>query len=116
MKIYIAGKVTGAGTFAEVTMKFGAAQVEVQKRGHYAINPLEVVSQWYDQEPRPYRFLQTPWHTCMRLCIAALMQAEAVYMLPCWQNSRGAQLEHTIATALQLPIFYQLSAVPHEKV
>lgn len=104
MKIYIAGMVTGAGSFAQITMKFGATQLELQKHGHEVINPLEVVSTWYDQEPRDYRYLQTPWPICMRLCIAALMGADAIYLLPDWIGSRGARIERSLAVMLEMPV------------
>ena len=42
----------------------------------------------------------------MRSDIAALLTCDAIHMLPGWENSRGATVEHTIATALGLPITY----------
>ncbi len=111
MKIYIAGKVTSAGSFGQVTQKFGAAQVEIQKKGHQAINPLEVVSTWHDQESREFRFLDTPWSQCMRLCIAALMQADAILLLPCWISSPGADLEQYIARIIGMPVYTKMSDI-----
>lgn len=110
LKVYIAGKVTGL-PFHEVTMKFGEAQVKLQQAGFEVVNPLQVVSNWYDQVPdRPYRLLQTPWQQCMRLCIAELVQCDAAVFLPCWTHSRGALVEMNVCIGIELPYYYGLSA------
>ena len=40
------------------------------------------------------------WETCMKRDIKALVDMDAIVLLPGWENSRGACLENHIATAL----------------
>lgn len=103
-KIYIAGKVSGL-PFAETTAKFGLAQVQLEKQGFEVVNPLAVVSEVYGKEPREYRHLRTPWDTCMRWCISAMMECDAVVLLSDWPLSKGAALERYIAAEVRMPIF-----------
>lgn len=91
--IYIAGKVTGL-PYREVVLKFREAQALLEAAGDHAINPTLLCTE------------ETPWPTAMRICIGALTTADAVYMLPCWQNSTGAKLEHELATKLGIQIIY----------
>ena len=100
MKVYIAGKVTGT-SLVECTHKFGTAHIAIQKLGHTAINPLAVVNNW-----------KTTWQAAMKLCIAALMTADAVYVLPCSQDSKGAKLELKIAKELGIPVYNKLNEIP----
>lgn len=91
-KVYIAGKVTGL-PIHEVTMKFGNAQKAIEAQGLIAINPLEVVNNWH-----------LPWEQAMKLCVKALLDCNAVYLLPCWNTSKGAITEHLLAKELNIPI------------
>jgi len=44
------------------------------------------------------------WGEHMRADIAALMSCGRVALLPGWEKSRGAQLEHHIASALEMEV------------
>jgi hypothetical protein len=103
MKIYIAGKVSGEN-IAQCTIKFGQAQIEIEKLGHEAINPLQVVNNWH-----------TPWQPAMRMCITALMTADAVYFLPDYRNSKGAMLELFISEMVDLPTIYNIKSIPQNE-
>lgn len=92
-KIYIAGKVTGL-PHLETEMKFRRKSIELENLGFEAINPLDVVN-----DP------SSAWEPAMRKCIKAMMDADAVFMLPCADNSRGAILENLIATCLDIPVY-----------
>lgn len=74
-KIYIAGKVTGT-PIGDCTMKFGSAQKQLEALGFEAVNPLVVVNDWH-----------CTWDHAMRLCIKALMDCDAMYILPCASDS-----------------------------
>jgi len=91
-KIYIAGKVTGL-PIKEVTEKFKVVQKELESNGYEVVNPIEVVG-----DP------ETSWKKAMKLCIAALVQCNSIYMLPCWEQSKGATIEYNLAKALGLRI------------
>ncbi len=103
-KIYIAGKVTGE-PISECTMKFGAAQVDLERLGHTAVNPLAVVGDW-----------KCPWDLAMRKCIRALMDCEMIFMLEDYKNSKGAMVEYELATMLGMEIIYESSGFKRTKV
>lgn len=90
-RVYIAGKITGEPIHT-ATMKFGEAQMKLQEKGYNVVNPLAVVNDW-----------RTPWKQAMKLCIPALMECDAIYLLPDWQESRGATMEAMIAKTMEMP-------------
>lgn len=100
--VYICGKVTGE-PIHKVTMKFGDAQMKLQKAGFEAINPLAVVNDWH-----------CSWNTAMRKCIAAMMQADALYCLPDVEHSKGAAIEINLATKLDIPKFVTIDGLKTE--
>lgn len=85
-KIYIAGKVTGL-PIEDVRLKFAAAQKEIEKQGFIAVNPMLIV-----KNP------DTPWDKAMKMCIAELLKCDAALFLKDWSLSKGAILEHKIAS------------------
>jgi len=91
-KIYIAGKVTGLPT-NEVAVKFANADFNLQNQGFEVINPIMVVGDW-----------RCPWDLAMRKCIIALMDCDAIYLLPDWRSSKGANIERNLASILELEI------------
>jgi nucleoside 2-deoxyribosyltransferase len=102
MKIYIAGKVTGL-SLIEVTHKFGQAHVALLDKGFTPVNPLEVVNDF-----------KCPWHIAMRKCIAALMACDAVLLLPCWVDSKGARMELEVAMAVGLPVYSSINELVNQ--
>jgi hypothetical protein len=93
-KIYIAGKVTGE-EIHECTAKFGDAATQLEGLGFQPVNPIEVVGDW-----------RCPWEPAMRKCIVALLECQAIVMLPCWKQSQGARLELNIAANLGMEILF----------
>lgn len=93
-KIYIAGKVTGEPKHT-TAVKFATAKNEIEALGFEAINPIEVVGDW-----------NMPWELAMRKCIAALMECDAIVLLPDWLHSTGAKIEFEIALAVSMPDFH----------
>lgn len=91
MRTYLAGPMTG-----HPDLNFPLFHAEAQRlraTGHVVINPAEI-----NVDPAK------GWEDCMRADIAELVTCETIAMLPGWQNSRGATLEHHIATALGLRV------------
>ena len=92
-KIYISGKITGL-PINEVIAKFQATEAKIRRFGFEAVSPLRnglpLESEWADQ---------------MGKDIALLLRADAIYMLPDWQQSEGATLEYLIARQRRMRIF-----------
>ena len=83
---------------------FHAAAAQLRAAGFDVVNPAEI-----NADPT------AGWAACMRLDIAQLVTCHAVALLPGWEASRGATLEHHIATQLGMrvgPLESYLAAVP----
>jgi len=101
-RIYLAGPVTGLPDANKPAFAF--AQQQIERMGHFAINPHTLVAN--------ARINPADWQACMRLCINRLTMGagltsqpiDMVVMLPGWQQSRGATLERTIALTLGIPV------------
>ena len=100
MKIYISGKMTGL-EFMDIYPKFKYAENIISELGHEALNPV-VIS--------PYCQKKT-WQNYMVDDIAALLTANAILMLPCWGQSKGARIERAIAQELGLRIYYDINEI-----
>lgn len=91
--MYICGKVTGEPP-AACAANFALAQRAIEAQGHQAINPLTEVN-----DPG------CEWQRAMKICISALMRADAIVLLPNYLNSRGATVERILAEMLDIPIY-----------
>ena len=88
-RIYIAGPMTG---YAELNFPaFHAEAKALRVAGLEVINPAEI-----NVDPN------MGWAACMRADIAQLVTCDRIHLLPGWSNSKGASLEHHIASALGL--------------
>jgi Domain of unknown function (DUF4406) len=95
MKVYIAGPMSGLPDFNYPA--FNTAAEELRAKGHEPLNPVDI-------EKRNDTDTHQPWGWYIRHAIRMVIDADAVAMLPGWENSKGARLEHAIATALELDI------------
>lgn len=102
MKIYLAGKITGLCPMAAAEW-FAAAERHVEGFGHTALNPLKLVDQSEDRQYEEYLI------DALRV---VLEQADALFMLANWRNSKGARAEHALAEIFDKPIFYAASEIP----
>jgi sulfur relay (sulfurtransferase) complex TusBCD TusD component (DsrE family) len=75
---------------------FNKKAAELRALGHHVENPAE------NQEPQC-----RSWLGYMRMAIVQLVSCDAVVMLRGWENSRGARIEHQLASSLGLEILYQ---------
>jgi hypothetical protein len=92
-RVYIAGPMTGYPDYNFPA--FRRAAMVWRSEGWVVINPADAFD---GDTSRPYA-------DYMRKDIADLLTVEAVAFLPGWERSRGAQLEHSIATALGLTLY-----------
>ena len=93
MKIYVAGPMTGLPGLNFPA--FHAATAHLRALGHTVVNPAEVNPD-----------TTAAWEVCMRRDIAELVTCDGIHLLPGWEASRGATLEHHIATQLKLHIMH----------
>ena len=92
MNIYIAGKITGL-PIEEYTRLFNEAKGMIGGYGYNAINPIEICAHLPEQ---------SQWADCMDVCLQRLLRADAIWLLPNWEESKGARIEKAIADQLQI--------------
>lgn len=95
MKVYISGKITGL-EYQEAYKIFEDAEKEVRNMGGVPVNPMKL-------EHKP----NADWYDFMEKDIAELLRCEGIYMLENWGNSKGARIEYSIATQMDLKIVFQ---------
>lgn len=100
MKIYISGKI-GDLSPTEYRPKFAAARERVSQQGHDPVCPVHDVPHEGAQD--------TTWLGFMRRDCKALLDCDAILMLPCWVHSKGANIERELARSLGLKVFYAKS-------
>lgn len=88
-KVYIAGPMTGRPDFNYPA--FHAAAAALRATGWEVENPAENLG-------------QASYGDYLRAGVRQLIDCTAIVMLPGWRESKGAQLEHSIALALGLQI------------
>lgn len=92
-RVYIAGPMTGLP--AHNFPAFRHAAMLLREAGYEVMSPVEI----NNEESCSAK----PWQECMRADIAALVTCDMVALLPGWENSRGATLEHYIANSVGIP-------------
>ncbi|MFP4895603.1 DUF4406 domain-containing protein [Paraburkholderia sp. EG304] len=92
MKLYLAGPMTG---YPELNFPlFHAETARLRGLGFEIVNPAEI-----NADPA------AEWLDCMRADIKQLVDCDGVALLPGWEQSRGATLEHAIVRGLGLRVF-----------
>ena len=98
MRIYIAGPMSGIDSLNFPAFHEAAARLRGQ--GFEVVNPAEI---------NPDHAM--PWAECMRRDIAELVKCDAIYLLPGWENSKGANLERDIASRLGMILMIEEVAI-----
>lgn len=93
-KIYISGKITGMPE-EEAFALFEKAENKL-KNGWIPVNPMKLAHN-HDRT----------WENFMKIDLIHMLQCDAVYMLPNWKESRGANIEHDLALQLRMPVIYE---------
>lgn len=91
-KVYISGPMTGLPEFNYPA--FHEAEEILKASGWEVLNPARNFNGETHHERKDY----------LRLDVADLLDADAIFMLPGWQNSYGARIEYQVAQALELDI------------
>lgn len=95
MRIYISGPISGKP--GDNRVAFRIMQLELERAGHTAINPHNILCPV--RKPR--------WEDYMKADLIEMLACDKLVMLTGWWWSRGARMEHSIAKKLGLIIDYQ---------
>jgi hypothetical protein len=116
MKIYLAGSMSGIPNFNFPA--FNAAAAQLRSDGHFVFNPAERDIERHGgvdisaDNPTGDPALAAKTHGfSLREALAddtafICKEADAIAMLPGWENSKGARAEHALAFALGHSIIY----------
>lgn len=88
-RVYVAGPMTGIEHYNRTA--FETAAKTLNAAGYNAITPFDCLT-------------TDDWQEGTRADIRAMLQCEEIFVLPGWQNSKGASLEIQIARTLKMPI------------
>lgn len=91
-KVYISGAIAGLD-LDERKVAFKAAERELAEMGFAPVNPFD------NGVPDGAH-----WRVHMRADIALLVQCDLIYMLRGWELSKGAKLEHDVATSCGIKV------------
>lgn len=113
MKIYVAGPMRGIPFFNFPA--FNAATAKLREEGHHVFNPVEKDNDRHGTdislgnetgcetlaaEQYGFNLREALYEDLKFICL----EAEAIALLPGWENSKGAQAERATAIALSLEI------------
>lgn len=107
LKAYISGPIAGIRD-ANIS-EFNDAASLVKAAGVEALIPHDIVPDHLGACPQDtIRSGQGghSWACHLRYDLAAMLECDAVVMLPGWERSHGARIEHTVAAAVGIPIHY----------
>lgn len=100
-RFYIAGPMSGLPESNYPA--FHAKAAELRAAGCHVENPAE--------NPAPHC---GSWLGYMRMAIAQMAHCDAVVMLPGWKKSRGARIEHQLASSLGLEVIDNHQPLPED--
>jgi hypothetical protein len=95
-RVYVAGPMSGLADMNYPA--FNDAAARLRAKGWHVENPAE--------NPDPHVDASCHWTAYMRMGISQLMTCHAIYLLPGWQQSKGASLEYLIAQRLGLQVMH----------
>lgn len=97
-RLYLAGPMSGLPHLNWPTFSRAAAALRIA--GYDVRSPHEVL-----HEGLPGNQIELPWEAYVRNSLRALLDCDAVALLPGWATSRGARLEVQTALGLDMPLF-----------
>ena len=103
MKVYISGAITNDPDYME---HFAAAELELLKMGHIAVNPAKMSSIIMHQflEDAKIEYDHDDW---LITVLVLLNQCDAIYLIKGWDRSQGAVIEHQEAKKKGLKVMFQ---------
>lgn len=100
MKVYIAGKISDL-PHSQAFNTFIEYERLLTSHGHEVTNPMRL-----PHAP------DSEWEDFMAMDIAHLVRCEAIFLIPGWEDSRGARLEHKLAKHLRLKVIHGPNHLP----
>ena len=100
--VYIAGPMTIVGPPTWNYPAFEELAFDLRAEGRKVISPHELHKPSED----------TAWDWYLRRDLSQLVKCSDIAMLPGWQSSRGAKLEHYVAKALGLTVHHPTGYLP----
>ena len=98
-RVYIAGPMSGYPKFNYPA--FHEAESKLRDAGYVPVNPAKEHQVSEDGD----NFADgVTYQDCLREALQALLTCDGVALLPGWENSTGAKLEHHVATVLGLDV------------
>lgn len=101
-KVYLAGPMSGLPDYNFPA--FFAAEAQLKEQGHTVFNPAQNdLDTWGDMETIKAK---ANYRDCLKMDLNWILDhAEALALLPGWENSKGALAETALAQALGLEVF-----------
>ena len=113
LTIYVSGPIHGQPEGNKQAFRNAAGVIK--RFGHIPMLPHEIPPFQHEGEcPKGYSY-DSGHSSCCWLrgdLLAMLKSANAIYMLGDWQHSRGAVLEHNVATLTGLGLYYEFGLIP----
>lgn len=105
MKIYVAGPMTG---IPEHNLPaFSAATKRLRKEGHVAFSPPEEDIKIFGSIENAMKY--NTYRNAMKTDLNWILDnAEGIYLLKGWENSKGTAVELALANLLKLEVMYEL--------
>ena len=106
-RIYLAGPMTGIEDLNFPA--FHRAAASLRASGYDVVNPAEInggADELVAAKAMTDAEAAAHWVKCMRNDITQLVTCEGIALLPGWERSRGARLEHHVANELGLRKIY----------
>lgn len=103
MKIYVSGPMTGIPHHNYPA--FDAARDKLLADGHEVVSPPDInrrVGIGAD-----HTISETKYQQLLRDDLYGLLACDAIYLLPGWQNSRGATLERQVAMTIGMEVIVE---------
>jgi len=102
-RVYIAGPMSNLPGLNHPA--FNAAAQALRDAGFDAVNPVDLNPLPADIDQMCACQRAQIWRQCMRRDIAAMVDCDAVVLLPGWTQSKGAWIEHELAEKLGIPVW-----------
>ena len=108
MRVYIAGPMTGHEDYNREGFEKGVAFCNEQ--GWIPVNPWGVDPLHEDDCPPGPKYTHVqgthPWECWLKASLRKMLTCQQILMLPGWENSRGARIEHDLAEKCGMTIWY----------